>query len=594
MKKELLDVVSTLFADLGDGAQTVEYATQWLRTLEQTGASEVERAGATQRLAQGLALLGRHAEAAAAASRTVARLRTDRAAGRSALLAHLLIDLSRLRDALGDTPGAIAAVDEALGLLAADAGAGSVGATYAAAVFQRADLMASDNRLDEAVPLFEDALARFARSHGERSTTVGRHRFLFATALDEGRRGADAEREYRRARLLFRETGGDADLNAAIVELELGRHLAIAGTARAEGLAMLAHAGEVFAARGDSVSPHYRAAANLYLAEALVEDGELERARAPMAAAVALYRDEVEDVLLRTLAQVIEARFLSECGDYEGSNRVLEATRDDYVRLVGADHPHTASVVNRIGVNHLRMEHYDVARAAFESVLGSEDQVEDVWGSMKHLAQRNLAIAQLETGDVRSALPALQRHLASYHAAHASARNAMSEAALHLNLGRAYLQDGQPHEALRLLRHSVEILVPTYPKSPGLASNRCWLGLCLLTLGDDAEAGALASTARATFAAQPSAGIHTGAVSRCSMNDSPRDKGPRHDVPIDHDSLGRHGGPSMPIIGGSNARRIFYATCDLTTMPLSRSRAPELCAPGRRLYQRKARHFPAT
>jgi tetratricopeptide (TPR) repeat protein len=264
----------------------------------------------------------------------------------------------------------------------------------------------------------------------------------------------------------------------------------------------------VFAARGDSVSPHYGASANLYLAEALVEDGELERARAPMAAAVVLYRDKVEDVLLRTLAQVIEARYLSECGDYEGSNRVLEATREDYLRLVGADHPHTASVVNRIGVNHLRMEHYELARAAFESILGSEDQVEDVWGSMKHLAQRNLAIVQLETGDVWSALPALQRHLASYHAAGASARNAMSEAALNLNLGRAYLQDGQPLEALPLLRRGVEILVPTYPKSPGLALNRSWLGLCLLTLGDDAEARDLARTARATFAAQPSTGIH--------------------------------------------------------------------------------------
>ena len=127
---------------------------------------------------------------------------------------------------------------------------------------------------------------------------------------------------------------------------------------------------------------------------------------------------------------------------------------------------------------------------------------------MKHLAQRNLALVQLETGDARNALPTLRRHLASYRAAPADARNAMSEAALNLNLGRAYLQDGQPLEALPLLRQSVEILVPTYPKSPGLALSRCWLGLCLLTLGDEAEARVLARAAHATFAAQPSTGIH--------------------------------------------------------------------------------------
>ena len=47
-----------------------------------------------------------------------------------------------------------------------------------------------------------------------------------------------------------------------------------------------------------------------------------------------------------------------------------------------------------------------------------------------------------------------------------------------------------------------------HPKSPGLASNRSWLGLCCLALGDAPQARALADLAHAALHAQPSAGIH--------------------------------------------------------------------------------------
>ena len=509
LKNELLDVVSTLFADLSDGTRTVEYARKWLRTLEQVGATESERARASQRLAQGLSLLGRNTEAAGILTRAVGRLRGPKDTAQSTLLAHLLVDLSRLHAALGDTANALQGLDEALALLAARAeGEAGTAAAHASALFLRADLMATDNRLADAVPLFGDAIVRLGLLHGERSVTVGRHRYIFATALAEGRYSVEAEREYRHALLLFREAGGESDLNAAIVELELGRNLAIAGTARAEGLALLSHARDTFATRADSISALYPATANLYLAEALVEDGELELAREPMEAAAALYREKMEIALTRPLAQVIHARFLSECGEYQASNRVLEETRADYVRLVGSNHPHTASVINRIGANHLRQKNYAQAKAAFESILGSEDQVEEVWGSVKHLAQRNLALTQLEMGEVADALPTLQRQFDVYHAAPESARNALSEAGLSMNLGRALLSNGQPERALPHLRRSVEILAANYVKSPGLAASRCWLGMCLLALGAEQEAQALAGLARATFEAQPSSGDH--------------------------------------------------------------------------------------
>ncbi|MCE9657396.1 MAG: serine/threonine-protein kinase [Burkholderiales bacterium] len=509
LKGELLDVVSTLFADLSDGAATVAYAQQWQAALERAGGSATERARAAQRLARGLVLLGRHTEALAVLERAVVSLRGALAPQAAVQVAHLLVDLARVRGELGEPDLAMQGADEAIALLTRPAVAdAAIADALAAALFLRADLLASANRMGEAVPVYEDAIERLSRLHGERSLVVGRHRHLFASALGENRMQEESEREHRRARALFRESGGSDDLNAAIVELDLGRGLAIFGTRRAEGLALLEHAHGVIAAQADKVSPVYVAAANLFLAEAMVEDGELERARLPMEEAVSLYRDKVQSPQHQALAQVVHARYLMECGEYEASNEVLERTRAEYLRLVGPDHPHTASVVNRIGTNYLRAGHFDKARAEYESILGSQDQAEEVWGSMKHLARRNLALVDLDQERYDLARPALERFLADYHAAPSSARNAMTEGTLALALGRALLGQGQAEAALPHLRSCVEIYQAVYPRSPGLAAARSWLALCQFDLGHAAEARELAEQARVAFEAQPSAGIH--------------------------------------------------------------------------------------
>lgn len=521
VKAELLDVVSKLFADLSDGAATTEYARQWLRVLDQFGATEIERARATQRLAQGLALLGQQAQAAGLLARGVAQLGARGGAAGAPVLAHLLVDLARLRSELGDTPKALAGVNDALALLGphdqgkpaaaatqATASATATAAAYAEAQFLRAELTALDNRLAAAVPLFEEAIARLERLHGERSVAVARHRFIYATALTAGRDDVLAEREFRHALLIFREAGGQGDLSAAIVELQLGRRIAIGGLARAEAMALLANARTVFAARAGDVSPIHAAQANLYLAEALMDDGDFERAREPMQVAAALFRDKVESAHQRTLAQLIQARFLSECGDYEGADRLLQQTLAERSSMLGPKHPLTASVTNRIGLNHLRRLDFVRAQAAFNDVLESQDRGDEAGVSIKQMARMNLAVALLDSGDVSLALPALETHLDHCQALPESMRTPLYDAACSGHLGRAYLLAGEPSRGLPLLQRSVDGLAPLHPKSPGLASNRCWLALCLLALGDEAQARALAELAREALVAQPSTGIH--------------------------------------------------------------------------------------
>ena len=327
LKNELFDVVSTLFADLSDGRLTVAYAQKWQASQEQFGATPGERALAAQRLAQGLALLTRSSEAAGVLTQAIARLGHD--APHSTLLAKLLVARAEAYVELGDLSLALADVDEALALLSASRqGDTTVAATLGAALFQRAELISLGNRIAEAVPVFEAAFTALASAHGERSLLVGKCRLTFASHLANGHKGAQAEHQFRHALQIFYDSGGETDLNAAIVKIYLGRTLSMVSMAHgapAEGQRLLAQACVVFDSRVGAVSPHYAAQARLYLTEALIDSGELEAARLPMQACVAFFSSGIDNPLQRANVRLIHARYLLACGEYDEAQRHFEA-----------------------------------------------------------------------------------------------------------------------------------------------------------------------------------------------------------------------------------------------------------------------------
>ena len=507
LKTELFDVVSALFADLSDGAATANYAHKWLSTLECIDASDAERARATQRLAQGLALLGRHAEASERLAQGLALLR--RRSTDPALLAHLLVDQARQHAELGEPRRALDGVDEALTLLSAPADApASTAAAHALALFLRAQLLAADNRFEQAVPGFEDAIARMAQWHGEQSAAVAHHRYLFGMALQAEGDDTAAEREYRQALLLFQQAGGESVVNAGIVALELGHLLSVAGTTRAEGLALMAHARSVFTRHGDSISALHAAAASLYLADALIDDSDLAAAAEPLQMAVALFKDRVEHASLRTEAHQVHARFLSECGQYDAAHRLLMETHAERSRLMGPHHPLTGSVMNRIGLNHLRREDFVQAVAAFQSALATDAGGSEGGSSARQMARHNLAVAELDSGNVVLGLRAFEQHVAALEDEPQADHNVMAVASRRLHLGRALMLNGQFQRALPLLQHNVDLLAPLYPDNLGLAGSRSWLGRCVLGLGDVAQARRLSELAHLALDKQPMAGPH--------------------------------------------------------------------------------------
>ena len=510
LKNELLDVVSTLFADLSDGKQTVEYARKWQHSLESLGGSEPERARAAHRLAQGLALQSHSEDAVGVLAQSITRLRQY--ASQPTLLAQLLVTRAEVQTELGDLASALASVDEAIALLATPLpGDTAAAAAYSAALFQRAEVVSLNNRIADAVPIFEAAFTALARVHGERSLIVGKYRLTFASHLANGHQAAAAEREFRHAVQIFHDAGGEHDLNAAIVKIYLGRTL-VAVTdrqgARAEGLALLAQARDVFDSGAGKVSPHYAAQTKLYITEALIEDGELAAAREPMKACLAFFSEGVDNPLQRANVQLIHARFRLACGDYDEAIGSFEDARSLRAQAHGPHHPLTVALSCRIGQVHLLRRQFAPAQAIFESILKIDDRGESVWDTVKQLVRMNLAMVHLEQGDVAQALPPLQLAFDHFHTHAAKARYLMSEAEVSVNLGRAFLLDGQTERALPLLQRAVDAMQANHPKSPALASHRAWLGLCCLALSDTAQARTLADLAQAALDAEPSAGIH--------------------------------------------------------------------------------------
>ena len=510
LKNELFDVVSTLFADLSDGKQTVEYARKWQLSLEQLGAGEPERARAAQRLAQGLALQSHSAEAVGVLTQSITRLRQR--ASQPTLLAQLLVAQAEVQTELGDLASAMASVDEALVLLATPPPSDKAAlAAHGAALFQRGEVVSLNNKIAEAIPVFEAAFTTLARVHGERSLIVGKYRLTFASHLANGHQAAAAEREFRHAIQIFHDAGGEQDLNAAIVKIYLGRTL-VAVTdrhgARAEGLALLAQARDVFDSRAGKVSPHYAAQTRLYITEALVEDGELSAAREPMQACLAFFSQGVDNPLQRANVQLIHARFQLACGVYDEAIGSFEDARALRADAHGPTHPLTVALGCRIGQVHVLRGQFAQAQTIFQGILQIDDHGEAVWGTVKQLVRMSLAVAQLEQGNVAQALPALQLAFDHFHANAAKARYLMSEAEVSVNLGRAFLLGGQEERALPLLQRAVDATQAKHPKSPTLASHRAWLGLCCLALGDTAQARALADLAQAALDAEPSAGMH--------------------------------------------------------------------------------------
>src|SRR5262249_10783837 len=128
-----------------------------------------------------------------------------------------------------------------------------------------------------------------------------------------------------------------------------------------------------------------------------------------------------------SVARTLYARYLVDAGRYAEAEAQLVAARALRIALNGADHPSVAVLTNRLGLVFLAANRLAEAEATFRSVLASQPNREEVFGSPRHLATFNLAALDLEREHYAEALPVFRRFLQSYEDLPEADRNRISE-----------------------------------------------------------------------------------------------------------------------------------------------------------------------
>jgi tetratricopeptide (TPR) repeat protein/predicted Ser/Thr protein kinase len=132
-------------------------------------------------------------------------------------------------------------------------------------------------------------------------------------------------------------------------------------------------------------------------------------------------------------------------GRYDEALAALERSLDVMEEARGPHHPRVGNVWSTIGGVHASRRRFDVAIEAFEravSILESADE-DHPWLAT---ALSGLGNVELESGDVRAAIPTLERALALQERLHGGA--SLDNAGVLMSLGIAKLTLGEPDEAL--------------------------------------------------------------------------------------------------------------------------------------------------
>ena len=363
---------------------------------------------------------------------------------------------ARMLDVIAQVYTRLGAYDRAEGLFrdAMDAygASGEAASVERTAVSARlAEVLRRAGRTDEAVPLFEDAIAR---SSGEPVALANVLNDLGLLEYDRGAYGA-AERLHRRALGLRQAALGERHARTAVSLQNLA--LAVAGTGRT-----------------DEAERLYR--------EALVIYRET-------------YGDEHTEVAttLTTLG-----RLLTERGDHDEAVPLLtEAIRINRVRL-GEAHPNVALALNDLGTLHVRRGDLGAAEPLLEQALALRERALGPDHPYVAVSLSNLATVRVRQGRVAEALPLRRRALAIARAALGNAHDNTGIYAYHL--ADALSRLGQVAEAEPLYSEAAAILSRAFPGGHAFTARAlAGHGELLLRTDRRAEAEALLRRALAIY-----------------------------------------------------------------------------------------------
>jgi len=343
------------------------------------------------------------------------------------------------------------------------------------------------------------------RALGPRSARLAQYRYQVAESLADQRRWHESEMQVRAALQTLRDVAGPDHPSTAVAELSLARTLSMQGQP-AQARALLEPAVAALKAR-PGLDPQHLANALLFIGETYLDEGRVADAGPPLEEALPRLEADASASPL-SVARTLYARYLLEAGRYAEAEAQLVSARAQRIALTSADHPSVAALTNRLGLVFLAAGRLAEAEATFQSVLASQPNREEVFGSPRHLATFNLATLDLERQRYAEALAVFRRFQQSYEALPEGDRNRTSELILCLRLARALLGTGHIDEAAAFVERAEPLAASLYEHAPLRFQHRLMKARLLAARGELDKARGQIALAHATLVAQPVLGAH--------------------------------------------------------------------------------------
>ncbi len=496
LQAELYGLIGRVCADMGAFRQAAEYATRQIEALTLLRSDARQLVPAQLALAEALLSDGRWVDAELRALRALGAAKGD---PRSELTAAVL--LARIQNSLGKNEEAAGTLSAAERQLESQGTASS--ATRAWALYVRARLLVVQNRLDEALPIYQQAIDVAHIDEGQLSQTAALIGIDIGNRLALSVDGNLSKRFFDPAITVLNKLGGTHKVHAAYETARFAwrRNFLWGHDTATQAIEALQASRTALQASQLPIPEWFIPAIDFWTGTVRLNMGDV-------AAALPLIEDNVEAVRrgLSTPNELLNsshvtATVMTAAGRHEVADKWWRGTFDERRRAGQTSHPFAAGDFRGLAVNLLMQGR----REAAEAVLAGAPRFQSARGEgadpdrINRLLDRVHVQIALDRGESATALASLQRMPPGPDSDH------FERDAYNRLLGEALCAAGQSHEGLALLRRRVNEAEQedAYPHRPSLAHIRANTGLCALATGDRTSALRYATQSRAAFTAQP-------------------------------------------------------------------------------------------
>jgi tetratricopeptide (TPR) repeat protein len=495
LQAELFGVVGEVFSDMGAYKQAADYATRRIEVLTLLNAEKAEQAKAL--LALGRALLDderfRDAEPRIRRARELAgedtSLRTD-----------ATLSLSRTQFYVGKWTEAASTLDEAETMLARAGPGPSTARAWARSV--RANLLFANNRLDDALPVYQQSIDMALASEGPLSLTAIDIELDISLWLSQTAHSALARRHFDAAASALRKLGGAHEARAAYVTARFAERLGNSGgSTPSEAIANLESSRALLASTPLPIPEWWLPRIDFWLGSIKARQGDIAHALPLMDANAALLRATLQSPWQRFSLAAWLGLALSDAGQHDRAGSLLREMQEARGEAGGSGHPYAAEDYALIAQNLLKQGRHREAEAVLDGApsfppINGEGGHPDRY---KRMLLWTRAQVRLASSDSAAALALLKDHVPGIDEL-AQDRTIHGEL-----LGEALCSSGKQSEGLVVLKRNLveRERADSYPYAPWLARLRAVVGRCVLDSGDREAARRYAALARAAFTEQP-------------------------------------------------------------------------------------------